>query len=52
VVFTSVEFQIVDVETARQNEEGENAHALYKRRQRRRVLRRLSSGLVVPKRTK
>ncbi|MBF5042498.1 TIGR04552 family protein [Aggregicoccus sp. 17bor-14] len=51
VVFTSVEFQIVDVETARQNEEGENAHALYKRRQRRRVLRRLSSGLVVPKRT-
>lgn len=52
VVFTSVEFQIVDVETARLNEAGQNAHALYKRRQRRRVLRRLSSGLVVPKRTK
>ena len=49
VAFMSVEFQVVDVETARLNEQGENAHALYKRRQRRRVLRRLSSGLVVPK---
>lgn len=50
IVFALVEFQIVDEETARTNEEGENAHALYKRRQKRRVLRRLSSGLVVPKR--
>jgi uncharacterized protein (TIGR04552 family) len=49
-VFTLVEFQIMDEETARQNEEGENAHKLYKRRQKRRVLRRLSRGLVVPKR--
>lgn len=48
--FTLVEFQIMDEETARQNEEGENAHKLYKRRQKRRVLRRLSRGLVVPKR--
>nr|WP_257458118.1 TIGR04552 family protein [Archangium lipolyticum] len=49
-VFTLVEFQIMDEEIARQNEEGENAHKLYKRRQKRRVLRRLSRGLVVPKR--
>jgi uncharacterized protein (TIGR04552 family) len=49
-VFTLVEFQIMDEETSRQNEEGENAHKLYKRRQKRRVLRRLSRGLVVPKR--
>ncbi|WP_373371926.1 TIGR04552 family protein [Archangium lansingense] len=49
-VFTLVEFQIMDEETARLNEEGENAHKLYKRRQKRRVLRRLSRGLVVPKR--
>lgn len=49
-VFTLVEFQIMDEQTARRNEEGENAHTLYKRRQKRRVLRRLSRGLVVPKR--
>lgn len=50
IVFALVEFQIVDVETSRLNEEGENAHKLYKRRQKRRVLRRLARGLVVPKR--
>ncbi|HEX8700770.1 MAG TPA: TIGR04552 family protein [Myxococcaceae bacterium] len=50
IVFALVEFQIVDEETARLNEEGENAHRLYKRRQKRRVLRRLARGLVVPKR--
>lgn len=50
VVFSLVEFQIMDEETARLNEEGENAHRLYKRRQKRRVLRRLARGLVVPKR--
>ena len=49
-IFTLVEFQMVDEETSRRNEEGQNAHKLYKRRQRRRVLRRLSRGLVVPKR--
>jgi uncharacterized protein (TIGR04552 family) len=49
VVFTLVEFQIVDEETSRENEEGENAHKLYKRRQKQRVLHRLSRGLVVPK---
>ena len=40
----------MDEETARQNEEGENAHKLYKRRQKRRVLRRLTQNIVVPKR--
>jgi uncharacterized protein (TIGR04552 family) len=50
IVFTLVEFQIMDEETARINEQGENAHRLYKHRQRRRVLRRLSRGLVVPRR--
>ena len=49
-VFTLVEFQIMDEETARQNEEGQNAHKIYKQRQKRRVLRRLSRGLVIPKR--
>jgi uncharacterized protein (TIGR04552 family) len=50
IVFALVEFQIMDQETARLNEEGDNAHKLYKRRQKRRVLRRLARGLVVPKR--
>ncbi|WP_434389316.1 TIGR04552 family protein [Melittangium boletus] len=50
IVFTLVEFQIMDEETALQNEQGDNAHKLYKHRQRRRVLRRLSRGLVVPRR--
>ena len=49
MVYSLVEFQILDEETAAENEQGENAHALYKRRQKRKVLRRLSSGLVVPK---
>ena len=49
IVFTLVEFQVVDAETARRNEQGENSHDRYKRRQLKRVLRRLSRGLVVPK---
>jgi uncharacterized protein (TIGR04552 family) len=49
VVFSLVEFQILDAATARRNEEGESSHHRYKQRQRRRVLRRLSRGLVVPK---
>jgi uncharacterized protein (TIGR04552 family) len=40
-----VEIQIVDAATARRNEAGENDHKRYKRRQRLRVLRRLSRGL-------
>ncbi len=47
--FGLVEFQIVDRETAIANEEGESAHDRYKQRQKLRVLRRLSRGLVVPR---
>jgi len=47
--FMLVEFQIVDRQTALQNELGENAHHRYKQRQKLKVLRRLSRGLVVPK---
>jgi uncharacterized protein (TIGR04552 family) len=43
-VFVMVEFQIVDRETARLNEEGENAHALYKKRQHTIVQSRLRKG--------
>jgi uncharacterized protein (TIGR04552 family) len=50
VVFALVEFQVLDAATARSNEAGESAHDRYKRRQLQRVLRRLSRGLVVPKR--
>jgi uncharacterized protein (TIGR04552 family) len=49
IVFAPVELQLVDEETRAHNETGENAHARYKRRQLRRVLARLSRGLVVPK---
>jgi uncharacterized protein (TIGR04552 family) len=44
VVFVMVEFQVVDEETALQNEEGENAHRLYKERQLDQVKRRLRKG--------
>jgi len=49
IAFCMVELQLVDRETALANESGENAHLRYKRRQLRRVLRRLSRGLVVPR---
>ena len=52
VVFSLVEFQIFDRETARRNEEGDSSHDRYKRRQHQEVLRRLSRGLVVPRRSK
>jgi uncharacterized protein (TIGR04552 family) len=52
VVFTLVEMQILDAATHRSNEEGESSHDRYKRRQLKRVLRRLSRGLVVPKKKK
>ena len=48
--FALVEFQIVDGQTAELNELGENSHEKYKRRQKLKVLRRLSRGLVTPKR--
>ncbi len=49
IVFAHVEFQIVDEQTALVNEQGENSHERYKKRQLLKVLRRLSRGLVVPK---
>jgi uncharacterized protein (TIGR04552 family) len=49
IVFAPVELQLVDEPTRIHNETGENAHARYKRRQLRKVLTRLSRGLVVPK---
>jgi uncharacterized protein (TIGR04552 family) len=47
--FGLVEFQIVDQATAVANEEGDSSHERYKQRQKIRVLRRLSRGLVVPR---
>ena len=52
IVFCMVELQLVDRETALANESGQNAHSRYKKRQLRRVLRRLSRGLVVPRGTR
>ncbi len=49
VVFSLVEFQVVDAATARTNDVGEASHERYKKRQVMQVLRRLSRGLVVPK---
>ena len=49
IVFALVEFQVLDTGTARSNEAGDSSHDRYKRRQLQRVLRRLSRGLVVPK---
>ncbi len=43
-VFALVEFQVIDRETARSNEEGENAHQHYKNRQRAIVAKRLKKG--------
>jgi len=44
VVFGAVEFQIVDRETGRKNELGDNRHAAYKGRQRQKVKQRLEAG--------
>jgi uncharacterized protein (TIGR04552 family) len=52
IVFALVEFQVVDAATAKRNEAGDSSHERYKKRQLKRVLRRLSRGLVVPKRRK
>lgn len=43
-VFVLVEFQVIDRATARANEEGDNAHKLYKQRQRAIVEKRLKKG--------
>ena len=45
VVFVMVEFQLLDEETARTNELGENAHTAYKARQQRVVAGRLKRGI-------
>jgi len=50
IVYVMVEFQILDQETAHLNEEGENAHALYKARQRGLVAARLKKGGLGPRR--
>jgi uncharacterized protein (TIGR04552 family) len=47
--FALVEFQIVDDQSALVNDRGDNSHEKYKKRQKLKVLRRLSRGLVVPK---
>ena len=44
VIFVLTEFQVLDAETARANEEGENSHQAYKERQQERVKLRLSGG--------
>jgi uncharacterized protein (TIGR04552 family) len=44
VIFVLTEFQVMDAETARANEAGENSHAKYKARQHERVKFRLSQG--------
>ena len=43
-IFVLTEFQVMDAETAKENESGENSHAAYKERQRVRVKTRLTSG--------
>lgn len=50
VVYVAIEFQIVDAETARNNERGDNAHDRYKQRQHEVVQRRLTRGAYVPER--
>ena len=44
IVFVLTEFQVVDAETARNNELGENSHIAYKERQHVRVKNRLTGG--------
>ncbi|MDB4966637.1 MAG: hypothetical protein JWN44_2326 [Myxococcales bacterium] len=44
IIFVLTEFQVMDADTARANEAGENSHAKYKARQHERVKFRLSQG--------
>jgi len=48
VIQVNVEFQILDEETGKRNEQGENAHRLYKARQQRQVAARLKRGFPDP----
>jgi uncharacterized protein (TIGR04552 family) len=41
IVFVQTEIQVIDAETEKNNQRGENSHALYKKRQRERVRKRL-----------
>jgi uncharacterized protein (TIGR04552 family) len=52
IVFSMVEFQVMDEEAARLNEHGAASHRRYKKRQAVSALRRLSRGLVVPRKRK
>ncbi|MEY2667413.1 MAG: hypothetical protein RJA59_51 [Pseudomonadota bacterium] len=52
IVFSMVEFQVMDEESARWNEQGRASHRRYKKRQAVSALRRLSRGLVVPRKRK
>lgn len=45
VVYVNVEFQLIDQATAATNEQGENAHSLYKARQHQQVALRLKRGV-------
>jgi uncharacterized protein (TIGR04552 family) len=49
IVFSWVELQILDRDTAEKNEQGDSNHEKYKQRQRNRVLSRLSKGLIIPR---
>ena len=51
VTLATCEFQIADEKQAFENDKGENSHERYKNRQRTVVLKRLSRGLVVPRRS-
>ncbi len=44
IIFVLTEFQVMDAETARNNDHGENSHQAYKARQHERVKARLSGG--------
>lgn len=52
IVYVACEFQVLDQETAFLNEQGENSHENYKRRQRERVGERLMWGLLKERRSK
>jgi len=51
IIFHLVEFQLIDQETAINNETGENNHVLYKKRQRAKVLERLERGMIFHRKT-
>jgi uncharacterized protein (TIGR04552 family) len=50
IVFVLTEFQVLDLHTAQQNEQGENSHEKYKERQTSRVKQRLLRGVDVNER--